>query len=167
MAGGRAKKYTARLFEHARTVNTKILEMVAERIVEHLATFGKRDKKHKIFILGFAFKGKPATSDLRGSPTIALTDMLQKAGYKNIWGFDPVVAAAELKGLGVHTVSDMKVGFKGAHAVIIMNNHEELASPRIQVLLKDCVQGAMFFDTWALHSKDDIAKIDGISYHRL
>ena len=168
MEGGRAKKYAAKLFEHARAVNTRILEMVAERVVEHLATFGTRQKKdHKIFILGFAFKGKPATSDLRGSPTIALTKMLQKAGYKNIWGFDPVVASTELTGLGVHTVSDMKAGFKGAHAVIIMNNHEDLASPRIQVLLKECAPGAMFFDTWALHGKDDIAKIDGISYHRL
>lgn len=170
MEGGRAKGYSAALFKHAREVNTKILHLVADRIIAHLSG-GKKGKKRgkdaKIFILGFAFKGRPATSDLRGSPTIVLTKMLQDAGYKNIWGFDPVVETSEIKKLGVHATEDMKRGFKGAEAVIIMNNHEDLASPSIQVLLKECAPGAMFFDTWALHNKDDIAKIEGISYHRL
>lgn len=168
MEGARAKKYPARLFAHAREVNARILEAVGERVFAHLkAECSVAGKRAKIFILGYAFKGKPATSDLRGSPTVALTRALQKAGYKNIWGFDPVVPVAEIKKLGVKTVRDMRDGFKGAHAVIIMNNHDDLASPRLQVLLKECAPNAMFFDTWALHSKDEVAKIGGISYHRL
>lgn len=167
MEGGRAKNYTASLFKHAREVNVEILNVVAGRIISHLESTCGKKKDPKVFILGYAFKGKPATSDLRGSPTITLTRILKDAGYNNIWGFDPVVESSEIKKLGVKAVDDMKKGFKGADAVIIMNNHEELASQKLQVMLRDCNPDAMFFDTWALHNKDDIAKIDGISYHRL
>ena len=167
MEGGRAKKYKTALFKHAREVNAEILRVVAGRITTHLQTSSKKKKNAKIFILGFAFKGKPATSDLRGSSTLTLMEILRSNGYKNIWGFDAVVDNAELKKLGVRPVDELKKGFKDADAVIIMNNHEEHASPHLVVLLKDCAPGAMFFDTWSLHNKDEVAKIDGISYHRL
>ncbi len=163
--GGKAKQYESALFKEARAVNTAILQVVVADAVAHLRAAGK--KNPKVFVLGFAFKGKPATSDLRGSSTLILVEGLRKAGYKNIHGFDPVVGAAELRKLRVRPVADPKEGFKAADLVIIMNNHAYFEQPDMVRHLRHAAKGALFFDTWALHNPEEVAKISNIKYRRL
>lgn len=161
--GAREKDYEPALFHHARQVNVQILDEVGRHVIEHVQPHGK---DAKIFILGFAFKGRPATSDLRGSTTLVLLRKLQAAGFKNIHGFDAVVPGSELRQFKVKP-SGIEEGFKDADAVIIMNNHEAHGELDIVRLLRKVRKGALFYDTWALHNPAEVAKVAHVHHKRL
>ncbi len=161
------KGYFPELFHQARKVNKEIVKELAGDIAQFLSSKGRAQKNEKIFILGFAFKGIPPTSDMRGSPTISLVKELQKIGHKNIFGFDPLVMKDEISSLGVRTVRTLKEGFKDARAVIIMHNHPALGTLRIRELLVLTKKESIFFDTWALYGRDEVAKVPGVQYKRL
>ena len=164
--GARAKGYEPKLFEYARRVNETILTTLADDVVKHLDSL-KTKQKSKIFILGFAFKGNPPTSDLRGSTTVTLTKILLERGYTNVYGYDPVVAKEEIEALGVKVVRKVEDGFQNADAVLVMNNHSALKELPARTLMLKAHVGAALFDTWALYNKDEILKTKGISYKRL
>ena len=104
---------------------------------------------------------------MRGSPTITLVKELQKTGYQNIFGFDPLVSKNEISSLNVQTVRAVKEGFKDARAIIIMHNHPALGTLPIRELLALTKKESVFFDTWALYGRDEVAKVPGIHYKRL
>jgi UDP-N-acetyl-D-mannosaminuronic acid dehydrogenase len=128
---------------------------------------GKSKKKSKAFILGFAFKGNPPTSDLRGSTTVTLVEYLKEQGYVNIHGYDPVVKKEEIEQLGVKVVKRVEDGFLNADVVVVMNNHPALEELPVRVLMGKAHIGAALFDTWALYNKEEVLKTKGISYRRL
>lgn len=161
------KGYFPALFHQARKVNKEIVKELAGDIAQFLSPKGCAPKNEKIFVLGFAFKGNPPTSDMRGSPTISLVKELQKSGYRNIFGFDPLVTKDEIASLGVRTVRTFREGFKDARAIIIMHNHPALGDLRIRELLALTKKESVFFDTWALYGRDEIAKVLGVQYRRL
>lgn len=161
------KGYYPELFHHARRVNKEIVKELAGDIVQFLSSQDGAPKNKKIFILGFAFKGNPPTSDMRGSPTISLVKELQKNGYHTIFGFDPLVPKYEISSLGVHAVRVPKEGFKDARAIIIMHNHPMLGSLNIRELLALTKKESVFFDTWALYGWDEVVKVSGVEYRRL
>jgi len=57
----------------------------------------------KIFIMGFAFKGEPETSDMRFSTTIDLVNYL-KPFCSKLYGYDAVVSKEKIESLGYETV---------------------------------------------------------------
>ncbi len=162
-----AKGYFPALFHQARKVNKEIVKELAGDIAQFLSPKGHAPKNEKIFILGFAFKGNPPTSDMRSSPTISLVKELQKKGYRTIFGFDPLVPKDEIASLGVRIVRGIREGFKDARAVIIMNNHPMFGSLRIREFLATTKKESLFFDTWALYGRDEVAKVPGVNYRRL
>lgn len=160
----RKKGYTPKLFEHARLVNTEIVHEIARDVGEFLSMKGK---KEKVFILGFAFKGNPPTSDIRGSTTKILVKELQKSGYTNLHGYDPLVAREEIKALGVRPVDALQEGFRKARVVIVMHNHPDFMNLNMRNLLSIVKKESILFDLWALYNKEEISKIPGIHYRRL
>src|SRR3989344_1593971 len=64
------KGYIPLLFQNARAVSELMVNHVLSEIESFLKKEKKQAQKTKIVILGFAFKGKPVTSDVRGSSTI-------------------------------------------------------------------------------------------------
>ena len=166
MEGARAKGHDPKLLHFAREVNKKILRNLSDDAIKFLKKRQKRTKNPKVFIMGFAFKGRPATSDMRGSTTLELLSHLKKAGFKNIHGYDAVVSAKEISGLGVKAATP-KQGFQNADVVIVMNNHEHLAELPIRALLKLAAKEPVLFDTWALYNRDEVAKIPGAQYRHL
>ncbi len=164
--GARVAGYEPKLFEYARAVNERILSTLAEDVIAHLNTLTTRQKS-KIFILGFAFKGNPPTSDLRGSTTVTLAKNLMERGYANIYGYDPVVPKEELETLGIKVVKKVEDGFQNADAILVMNNHPALKELPVRALMAKAHIGAALFDTWALYTKEEVLKTKGISYRRL
>lgn len=160
----RKKGYTPKLFEHARLVNTEIVHEIAQDVGEFLS---KKGKKEKVFILGFAFKGDPPTSDIRGSTTKILVTELQKNGHTNLYGYDPLVARKEIKALGVCPVNALQEGFRNARVVIVMHNHSDFRNLNMRNLLSVVKKESILFDLWALYNKEEISKISGIHYRRL
>jgi len=133
---------------------------VAHRVKEFLVE-EKKSKNPKIFILGFAFKGKPLTSDTRHSPTSILVDQLKDVS-KNIFGFDPAVLPKEIqRDFGVQPCS-IEEGFDDADCVIVMLNHDMYMDLDIFSLLSKTKKPALFYDAWQLFKSSDIQQVKGI-----
>jgi len=105
----------------------------------------------RICILGMAFKGIPATDDLRGSMSIKVLDELKKAHPDvEIRLFDPVTSPEQLAA----TFPDERVfsrlgdAVSGASVVIVANNHPALGRISPQAISEFIVPDGFMFDYW-------------------
>lgn len=129
------------LFQSARTRGidleiTRASRLVNERqpyetvdfITAEMARRGLSDDAG-IALLGMAFKGVPATDDLRGSMSLKVLDALTKArpGLR-VRLYDPVVPVADLgqQVPGHQPCATLAEAVEGAAVVIIANNHPDL-----------------------------------------
>lgn len=156
------------LFTQSRAINNAMPEFVSVKVQEFIEKQLKKEKKLKIYCLGFAFKGYPETSDMRGSPAVDTVRSLQKSlkGRVQLCGFDVVVKKEKIEGLGVEYLP-YKEGFKNAHCVLIMNNHPDFGKLDIFALLDTMKKPGFFFDGWHFFYPEEIRKVEGIMYHGL
>lgn len=105
----------------------------------------------KIAVLGLAFKGKPETSDLRGSMSLRIVKILHKLfSQANFELFDPVVSTAELlASLPMCKVNKNIWGaVKNAHIIIIANNHSFFSKLNMHKLKEHAFLDAFVYDYW-------------------
>lgn len=152
----------ASLLSAARTINEDGPRRIIARSEKLLNSIDKTLGNSKIFIVGFAFKGAPETSDLRDSTTLWFVEELKK--YTNtFFGYDAVAYPDEMKQHGVEVVS-LEEGFAGADAVFIMNNHLSYLNWDLKKLLPSLNAPALFFDSWGMFSQGKIHEYPGILY---
>ena len=72
---------------------------------------------------------------MRDSTTLILLSILKKNGFKNIYGFDPVINKKEINSIGVKH-SNLESGFKKSDLVLFMNNHKSYSKIKILKLIK-------------------------------
>jgi len=109
------------------------------------------DATPEIAILGMAFKGIPATDDLRGSMSFHVLNAL-RLHHKdaNIRIFDPVADKASLS----HAAPNCAVfetideAIRGADIAIVANNHPMLGERRPSQLIRQMNEGAFIYDYW-------------------
>lgn len=131
----------------ARAVNRAIPERIAEKVVSHFAASGIDPATATVGFLGVAFKGKPETSDIRGSVTLDVAKSLRARGIAGIFlGHDPLVPDHELRAAGFEPVSIDRV-FRDAHAVLLLTNHHAYQSLDFSALCADA-KARLFFDGW-------------------
>ena len=152
----------ASLLLSARHINNKIVFDLSKKILSRIESIGKNPFSSKIFILGFAFKGEPETSDTRFSTTIDLVDYLQPY-CPNIYGYDSIASPKDIESEKV-VVCSIEEGFSEADVVIIMNEHRELRNLDILRLSKQSKDPLIFIDCWNLYDKGDFNDIDNIIY---
>ena len=150
-----ASKNKSLLATSARTINDKMPLHVANKIEKFIQKTKKTNPK--IFLMGFAFKGRPETSDLRDSTSIDILNILKKKGFTNIYGYDPIAKTEELKQLGIK-ITNPKEGFKNADVVAILNNHKKYLDLDINSLLKTSNKPTLFVDTWHIFTKEGISQ---------
>jgi len=151
------------LIREARKINTLAPKHIYQKSKKILSRVNKDIRSSKIFIIGFAFKGEPETSDIRESTTLWFLNELKRNKVKDIWGYDPIVEPKEIKKLGV-TPSSVEEGFQNADAVFIMNNHNSYADMKIFELFKLMDHPSLFFDAWQIFAPSEIRNIPGIIY---
>lgn len=156
----------ASLVRHARTISDTMVDFVAGETISFLKNKKPAVKNPKVLVLGFAFKGRPVTSDMRGSTTIPLVKKLQRE-TKNVYGYDPAVKRSDITDLKVKRVSDIKKGFEGADAVVVMNNNPAFEELNIRQLLSCAGKPCFLFDTWGLYEKNEVTKVRHAQYKRL
>tara|TARA_B000000475_G_C15996555_1_gene447152 strand:- start:293 stop:1975 length:1683 start_codon:yes stop_codon:yes gene_type:complete len=161
----RDSKYKTNIVSIARETNESIPKDIVREIKSELESVGKKIGDSKIFIIGFAFKGDPETSDIRGSTTLDLLEEFsdQGADMQNIFGADPIVAEKNIDALGIK-VSDYNAGFKEADAVVLMNNHKSYKTLDIFSLLESSSEECIFFDGWHMFDPSDINSINKVTY---
>ncbi len=152
----------AELIKSAREINETTVFHLAKKVLNRLTALGKNICASKIFIMGFAFKGEPETSDMRFSTTIDLVNYL-KPFCSRLYGYDAAVNAESIEALGVRT-SSIEEGFKEADVVIVMNSHKNHKNLNIKKLAKVAGNPLIFIDCWNLYNKQEIAKSGNIIY---
>ncbi|OGV38831.1 MAG: hypothetical protein A2X48_18300 [Lentisphaerae bacterium GWF2_49_21] len=152
----------ADLLLSARKINETSVKVIPSRCDKILRGSGKTLKGARVFVVGFAFKGEPETSDLRDSTTLWFLESLRKY-TKDISGYDPVVTSAEIKNLGIKAVG-IEDGFRNADAVFIMNNHRSYLHWNIEKLVVKMNKPAIFFDSWYVFAERNMAQYKDIIY---
>ena len=123
---------TYKLIQSGRFINEYIPFYLANKV-----------KGGKVFIMGFAFKGDPETSDVRFSPT---GELIKYLGNCEIYGYDPLV------NLGGRIKScTIEQGFSDADYVIIMTNHKSFKTLDYPKLLSTAKKDCVLIDWWRMY----------------
>ena len=117
-------------------------------------------RKLKFFLLEWLLK-ELETSDLRESTSLWFLDKLPKK--QNIYAYDPVVNAEEIRGLGI-SYSSLEDGFQNADVVVFLNNHISYQNIDIFSLTRTMNLPGVFIDTWHIFQPMDIKRVEGILY---
>jgi UDP-N-acetyl-D-mannosaminuronic acid dehydrogenase len=120
----------------------------------------------RITMLGMAFKGVPATDDLRGSMSIKVLDALRKAHPDAEFKlFDPVITAEDLAISFPDVLTYNRIGdaVAGASVVVIANNHPALGTIYPRTITEFICPGGFVFDYWNHFSHLPTAEL-GASY---
>lgn len=147
----------------SRVVNEYMPMHVYQKFSRFCAKSGLKLSEAQVFMVGFAFKGWPETSDMRDSPTLELLNLLHQAGV-NVRGFDPVVLPEHLDKLDGVKSASLEEGFKDVDAVFVMNNHPSYEDWNLLSLLDTMKKPGLFVDGWSMFRMDEIARVEGISY---
>jgi nucleotide sugar dehydrogenase len=150
----------------SREINNKLPSYTLSKIEKFSQENNKNKNSSKIFVLGFAFKGVPETSDMRDSPTLDLIKLLRDKDWKNIYGFDPNVKKDDIESTGVINCS-LEVGFKDADIIVIMNNNPLYSELDIVTLLNHTNKKCLLFDGWSIFEPKEVLKVKGIVYQGL
>ena len=157
--------FKPRVIEEARRLNQGLPDHVADRLLGELRRLRPGLAGSKVLVTGFAFKGRPATEDVRGSAAIPLMQRLQDAGIE-VWGHDFVTPEKVVTGLGARACT-LEEGFAGADAVVIMNNHPDYLTVGIPALARGLRSPGVLFDSWSLFGPDDFRGTPGLRYGAL
>lgn len=149
-------------------VARKVNEYMPQFVFNKIGSFIKSHKRDeiKIFIIGFAFKGEPETSDMRNSPTVDILNLILANKNFNVYGYDPIVLKGEIEKLGIIGCS-LREGFKNADCVLIMNNHRSYRDMDILGLIELMNKPALLFDGWQIFPQEEIERVEGIIYGAL
>jgi len=158
--------FKPRVIEEARKINHALPDHVALRVIQELRGLRRAPARvRKVLITGFAFKGRPATEDVRGSAAIPVMRRLQSSRVE-VWGHDFVTPEKVIADLGAHACT-LEDGFEGADAVIIMNNHPGYQGAGLPALARRLRAPALLFDSWGLFTPDDFRDVRDLHYGTL
>lgn len=136
----------------ARRVNERqpeeTVRFIAKQLEERAAA---RQRKPVVALLGLAFKGIPATDDLRGSMGLwVLRELERQIPEYELRLFDPVCAADVLASLSDHAnvAGSVSEAVSDADCAIIANNHPEFSKlPPVQ-LEQLMAESGFVYDYW-------------------
>ncbi|MEK9185737.1 MAG: UDP binding domain-containing protein, partial [Patescibacteria group bacterium] len=158
------KGYNPLLARDSRKISELIVNAVSEDILKFIKA--KNIKNPSVLIMGFAFKGKPVTSDVRGSTSIHLVNKI-KSRVSDIRVFDPVVSEKDIIKYGAKNIRNIKDGFKNVDVVVVMNNNPSFESLNIREMLELSRKQCLLLDCWGLYNKGEVEKEEGIEYRSL
>jgi len=104
-----------------------------------------------VAVMGMAFKGVPATDDLRGSMAIKVLEALEGTSADfDVRLFDPVIPAEDLKANfpGRKICESLDHAVANADIVVIANNHPALAQYTPARLVEVMNPSGFIYDYW-------------------
>ena len=126
--------FKPKVIEEARKINQALPDHVATADHPGASAASAALRPRQILITGFAFKGRPATEDVRGSAAIPLMRRLQSSRIE-VWGHDFVTPEKVIADLGARACT-LEEGFEEADGVVIMNNHPGYQTAGIPALAR-------------------------------
>jgi UDP-N-acetyl-D-mannosaminuronic acid dehydrogenase len=128
---------------NARMFNESLEDAVVDWVEKKIGA-GSREKV--VALSGMAFKGVPATSDLRGSSSVYIAQKLVQKGY-SLRLHDYVAFPHELEALGLGCVcAAPEEACEGSELLLILNNHKEYSGLEPFPILRQ--PGFSTLDAW-------------------
>jgi UDP-N-acetyl-D-mannosaminuronic acid dehydrogenase len=156
--------YVPHLIKAGRAMNEALPNHVVAQVLHELPNL---PKEPIVSVCGLAFKGRPETDDVRGTPSKELIDALRAAlPSARLRGQDFKVAPDAIRELGLEPVS-LDDAFKGANVVIVANNNARYQWVDIDALVATMARPGMLFDGWAVLPLGDMREEDGVKIRRL
>jgi UDP-N-acetyl-D-mannosaminuronic acid dehydrogenase len=139
--------FVPKLVATGRQINEELPGQVIESALSDLPE-EKRKSIRVVSICGLAFKGRPETDDLRGTPAKILIQAIKDAIPRaEIRGHDFAVSASGVESLGLKPVS-IEQAFEGANLVIIANNNIRYEWLDWKELFARMSDPALVYDVW-------------------
>lgn len=138
-----------RLSMLGREVNEALPGRVVTTLAQQLSARIPREGIVRGAIMGVAFKGRPETSDLRGTLAIPLIAELKRV-YPNaeLVAFDPAVSDDDIRSLGVTPVAAPEAAFRDSAFVVYQNNNAKFAQLDIAALSQLMQGNGVVYDMW-------------------
>lgn len=141
-----AKGGEARLTLMGRAVNEDLTNVAAEQIGELLADRAPK----RVAIFGLAFKGRPETSDLRGTLAIKLiADVRARFPGVEVVGYDPAVPLRHVADLGITPASSVEHAATDADCILFQNNNPTFEMLDLNAISRMMAKGAIIYDLWS------------------
>lgn len=133
----------------ARRLNERQPEEAAAAVEQAAARMPEFPKRPVITVLGLAFKGRPATDDLRGTMARPIVAALRRRFDAVEWrGYDAVVPAEAFGEFGLSPCATLEEAVQDANLVVITNNHPVFASMPLNSLSSRLAEPALIYDFW-------------------
>jgi UDP-N-acetyl-D-mannosaminuronic acid dehydrogenase len=148
------------LIGRARAINEYLPVHVAHRVVEMVRETRGSTEGACLSVLGWAYKGWPATDDMRGTPIAAMMPVFQAAGI-NVIGHDPMVTPEVIRQYGGEPVS-LDKALSEADGLLVINDHPDYRALEIGQALGTSQVGFVY-DSWRIFAEKDVTTM-GVRY---
>jgi UDP-N-acetyl-D-mannosaminuronic acid dehydrogenase len=149
----------------ARMINERQPDEVVAAIKAHAQRLGGLPPKPVVALLGLAFKGRPATDDLRGTTAKPLLTKLKQAlPGASFRGFDAVVPAEAQRAFGLEPMASLTDALAGAHVAVIHNNHPVFAAMPLEALADRMGKPGIIYDLWNNFAQGSVRMPEGRAY---
>lgn len=159
------KRVPLRIIPETRYVSSFMIDSLADEITRHLDRERPGVRRPVVALLGLAFKGAPATSDIRGSMSLALMKRLSARRPFVFAGYDPHVPPERIAETGAVPAATREEALKDADIVVVMNNNPAFAGIASGEFASD--RPVMLFDTWGLNDPSAFEDAPHIHYRTL
>jgi len=158
--------FKPRLICTGRELNENLPGLVIHSLLKDLP-LDKLPATPIVSICGLAFKGRPETDDLRGTPVkILIREIRSALPTAEIRGQDFAVSTEGIVSLGLKPVS-IEEAFAGANLVIVANNNAKYQWLDYNELVKHMADPALVYDVWDVLQGVSLREQDRVIYRRL
>ena len=149
----------------ARALNENQPKMIADLICSLRRDLTCPNSTPKVALMGIAFKGRPATDDLRGTMAAPIfTQIKQRIPNGVFYGYDPMVESADLVEFGLTPCDFISEAFDQADLVVILNNHIDFQNMPLADLILKMKTPSLVYDLWNNFEASDLNITDGRGY---
>lgn len=149
----------------ARLLNERQPDEVGDQLVKLMTDLRKGEPIKNISLCGLAFKGRPATDDLRGTPAKQIFDSIRlRFPVANFRGYDAMVELKDIEEFGLQPSQNLEEAFQDADLVLILNNHAVFESMPLIELAGRMKSPGIIYDFWNNFDARELALPEGISY---
>ncbi len=154
--------FVPKMIQTARQLNEDLVGHVFDRAIDAI---GRRDNL-TIALMGMAFKGRPDTDDLRGSPSLWMIDRIRKElPDATIKAQDYIAKDDAIRKLGVEPVDDREA-FEGSDIVMILNNNPRYETLDVETRAATMNRPGVIYDAWNV-VYPNIDLVEGVSLSAL
>ncbi|MEV4315576.1 nucleotide sugar dehydrogenase [Actinocrispum sp. NPDC049592] len=159
-----AAGYSPPMVAAARRLNEDVPARTVERFTEQLTRLsGRPFAESKVLVCGMAYKGRPATDDVRGAASSTVARLLG-SDVKTLAGHDFLVPDQVVRQLGFEPMS-LADGLRDTDGALLLVDHpgyRDITAEQVRSLMRG---PRLVLDMWGI-AEDALAGAEGINYVR-